>query len=284
MSTEKFVEPLCYDYKYLFRPDLLKGKVAFITGGGSGICFTIAEIFMRHQCDTVIVSRNLTRLQASSKCLENATGQKCLPVKADVRKPEEIKEAVIKALQEFQRIDILINGAAGNFLCPAAKLSFNAFRTVMDIDTMGTFNASKIVFEKYMKDHGGVIVNITSTQHLSGVPMQCHVGAAKSAIEALTKHLAVEWGPNNVRIMCVAPGPVEETEGYRRLAGPASKEDILKIIPIRKIGTRCDIANIILFVVSEAAGLLTGSCIIADGGSWMGMMSAVFNQIPPPKL
>lgn len=255
--------------------------MAFITGGGSGICFTIAEIFMRHQCDTVIVSRNLARLENSARCLEDATGKKCLPVQADVRKPEEIKYAVDKALKEFQRIDILINGAAGNFLCPAVGLSFNAFRTIMDIDTMGTFNSSKIVYEKYMQDHGGVIVNITATQHLTGVPMQCHVGAAKSAIEALTRHLAVEWGPSNVRIMCVAPGPVEETEGYRRLAGSISKKELQKIIPLGKVSTRCDIANIVLFVASEAAHLLTGSCIIADGGSWMGMTAASVLNISP---
>ncbi|NXW68723.1 DECR2 reductase, partial [Hirundo rustica] len=130
-------------YRHLLSPDLLEGQVAFITGGGSGIGFRIAEIFMRHGCRTVIASRSLQRVSEASKKLVAATGQQCLPLSLDVRQPQTIAAAVDEALKEFKRIDILINGAAGNFLCPASALSFNAFKTVMDIDTMGTFNTSK---------------------------------------------------------------------------------------------------------------------------------------------
>ncbi|CAI9726295.1 Hypothetical predicted protein [Octopus vulgaris] len=273
-------EPVCLDYEYLYHPDLLKNKVAFITGGGSGICFTIAEIFMRHNCDTVIASRKLEKLVKSAEILEKATGKQCLPIQADVRKPHEIQNAVDKALQKFGKIDIVINGAAGNFLCLASDMSFHAFQTIQEIDTMGTFNVSKVVYEKYMKDHGGVILNITATQHYRGVPMQCHVGAAKSAIEALTKHLAVEWGPNGVRVLCLAPGPVSNSEGYRRLVSPEISEAVLREhVPIGQIATRSDIANIAVFLVSKAAELLTGVTVVADGGQWMGSLKSWTNQI-----
>ncbi|XP_014789868.1 peroxisomal 2,4-dienoyl-CoA reductase [(3E)-enoyl-CoA-producing] isoform X2 [Octopus bimaculoides] len=273
-------ERVCLDYEYLYHPDLLKNKVAFITGGGSGICFTIAEIFMRHNCDTVIASRKLEKLVKSADILEKATGKQCLPIQADVRKPHEIQNAVDKSLQKFGKIDIVINGAAGNFLCLASNMSFHAFQTIQEIDTMGTFNVSKVVYEKYMRDHGGVILNITATQHYRGVPLQCHVGAAKSAIEALTKHLAVEWGPNGIRVLCIAPGPVSNSEGYRRLVSPEISEAMLsEHIPIGQIATRSDIANIAVFLVSKAAGLLTGVTVVADGGHWMGSLKSWTDQI-----
>ncbi|KAK6475984.1 peroxisomal 2,4-dienoyl-CoA reductase isoform X1 [Huso huso] len=200
-------------------PDLLKDKVAFITGGGSGIGFRIAEVLMRHGCDTVIGSRNQERLAEAAKKLTTATGRHCLPLSLDVRQPQTITAAVEETLREFGRIDILINNAAGNFLCPASALSFNAFKTVMEIDTMGTFNTSKVIYEKWLKDHGGAIVNISATLSYRGQALQVHAGSAKAAIDAMTKHLAVEWGPNNIRVNSLAPGPISGTEGYRRLGG-----------------------------------------------------------------
>ncbi|KAK3089878.1 hypothetical protein FSP39_007281 [Pinctada imbricata] len=260
----------CIDnYKYIFNPKLLSGKVAFVTGGGTGICFTVTEILMRHGCDAVIVSRKLDKLKESAETLSRVTGRKCIPVQMDVRKPESVINAVEEALKNFRRIDILVNGAAGNFLCPASSMSFNAFRTVMEIDAHGTFNVSKVVYDKYMKDHGGVIVNITALLHVRGRILQAHAGSAKAAIEAMTRHLAVEWGLNGIRVMCVAPGPIGDTEGMSRLGGALLTEEMEKSIPIQRIGTREDIGNTVLYVVSDAAQLLTGTTIYADGGSWL---------------
>uniref|UniRef100_A0A8C6CWJ4 Peroxisomal 2,4-dienoyl-CoA reductase [(3E)-enoyl-CoA-producing] n=1 Tax=Moschus moschiferus TaxID=68415 RepID=A0A8C6CWJ4_MOSMO len=205
------------EYRHLFRPDLLQDKVAFITGGGSGIGFRIAEIFMRHGCHTVIASRSLARVSMAAGKLAAATGQKCLPLSLDVRAPLAIAAAVEQALKEFRKIDILINCAAGNFLCPASALSSNAFKTVMDIDTLGTFNVSRVLYEKFFRDHGGVIVNITATLGARGQVLQVHAGSAKAAVDAMTRHLAVEWGPQNIRVNSLAPGPISGTEGLRRL-------------------------------------------------------------------
>ncbi|KAL4239921.1 Peroxisomal 2 [Mactra antiquata] len=262
-------EKLIDEYKYVFNKDLLKGKVAFITGGGSGIGFTITEVLMRHGCDTVIASRRLDKLQDSASALEAATGRKCLPVQMDVRDPKKVQAAVREAMTKFGKINILVNSAAGNFLCPAEGLSFNAFRTVMDIDTNGTFNTTKVVFDEYMKNNGGTIVNITALLQVRGQAYQLHAGCAKAAIETMTKHLAVEWGEKGIRVMCVAPGPISDTEGFSRLGGKALSDEYVKNIPVQRLGTREDIANTVLYVVSDAAQLLTGTTVIADGGSWL---------------
>ncbi|KAM9817262.1 peroxisomal 2,4-dienoyl-CoA reductase [(3E)-enoyl-CoA-producing] [Neosynchiropus ocellatus] len=257
-------------YTHIYSPDLLKNQVAFITGGGSGIGLRIAEIFMRHGCDTVIASRNMEKLTEAAKKLSAVSGRKCLPLCIDVRKPETIVDAVDETLKEFGRLDILINNAAGNFLCPASALSFNAFKTVLEIDTIGTFNASKAVFDKWFKDHGGNIVNISATLPYRGQALQVHAGSAKAANDAMTKHLAVEWGPSGVRVNAVAPGPISGTEGFRRLGGPrAQSTNVFQSIPLQRAGNKTEMAHCTLFLASRASSYVTGAILVADGGSWL---------------
>ncbi|XP_036936569.1 peroxisomal 2,4-dienoyl-CoA reductase isoform X1 [Acanthopagrus latus] len=257
-------------YTHIYSPDLLKGQVAFITGGGSGIGFRIAEIFMRHGCDTVIASRNLDKLKEAAEKLSAASGRRCLPLCLDVRQPESIAAAVDETLKEFGRIDILINNAAGNFLCPAASLSFNAFKTVMEIDTMGTFNTSKVVYEKWFQNHGGNIVNISATLGYRGQGLQVHAGSAKAANDAMTKHLAVEWGPSGVRVNTLAPGPVSGTEGFRRLGGPRGEAaGAFQSIPLQRAGNKTEMAHCTLFLASRVSSYVTGAILVADGGAWL---------------
>ncbi|KAG9276160.1 peroxisomal 2,4-dienoyl-CoA reductase [(3E)-enoyl-CoA-producing] [Astyanax mexicanus] len=257
-------------YSHIYSPDLLKDKVAFVTGGGSGIGFRIAEILMRHGCDTVIASRNLEKLAEAAKKLTSATGRHCLPLQMDVRQPETITVAVDEMLKEFGRVDILINNAAGNFLCPATSLSFNGFKTVLEIDTMGTFNTSKVLYEKWFKDHGGSIVNISATLGYRGQALQVHAGSAKAANDAMTKHLAVEWGPSGVRVNTVAPGPISGTEGYRRLGGSfAENAGAFRSIPLQRAGNKTEMAHAVLFLASRAASYVTGATVVADGGAWL---------------
>ncbi|KAM4525033.1 peroxisomal 2,4-dienoyl-CoA reductase [(3E)-enoyl-CoA-producing] isoform 2-T2 [Odontesthes bonariensis] len=257
-------------YTHIYSPDLLKDHVGFITGGGSGIGLRIAEIFMRHGCDTVIASRNLDKLKEAAKKLSAASGRRCLPLCLDVRQPESINAAVDETLKEFGRVDVLVNNAAGNFLCPASALSFNAFKTVLEIDTMGTFNTSKVVYDKWFKDHGGNIVNISATLPYRGQALQVHAGSAKAANDAMTKHLAVEWGPNGVRVNAVAPGPISGTEGYRRLGGPkAEAVGSFESIPLERAGNKTEMAHCTLFLASRASSYVTGAILVADGGAWL---------------
>ncbi|XP_018590409.1 peroxisomal 2,4-dienoyl-CoA reductase [(3E)-enoyl-CoA-producing] isoform X3 [Scleropages formosus] len=225
---------------------------------------------MRHGCDAVIGSRNLEKLIQASKKLTAATGRHCLPLALDVRQPETVIAAIEEALKEFGKIDILVNNAAGNFLCPATSLSFNAFRTVMEIDTMGTFNTSKVVYEKWFKDHGGCIVNISATLGYRGQALQVHAGSAKAANDAMTRHLAVEWGPSGVRVNSLAPGPISGTEGYRRLGGlSAQTSGMFETIPLQRAGSKTEMAHGVLFLASQASSYVTGACLVADGGSWL---------------
>lgn len=268
------------EYKYLFQKDLLRGKVAFITGGASGIGFRIAELFMRHGCSTVIASRRMEKLQQSAKELSSCTGQACLPLQMDVRKYDNVLKAVKEAVKRFGKIDILVNSAAGNFLCPASSLSANGFKTVLEIDTMGTFNSSKAMYEECFKTSGGVIINISATLYYNGKVLQTHAGAAKAAIDAMTRHLAVEWGPQNIRINSIAPGPIEGTEGMSKLGGKAlsdsNKETMLSLIPLQRLGTRTEIAESAVFLASPLSSFMTGSVMVVDGGEWlMGQVGGV---------
>ncbi|NWX90307.1 DECR2 reductase, partial [Nothoprocta pentlandii] len=258
------------EYRHLFSADILAGQVAFITGGGSGIGFRIAEVFMSAPLPKESPRKNLPSLLQASKKLVAATGQRCLPLSLDVRQPQTIVAAVDEALKEFERIDILINGAAGNFLCPASALSFNAFKTVMDIDTIGTFNTSKVLFEKCFRDRGGVIVNITATLSYRGQALQVHAGSAKAAIDAMTRHLAVEWGPNNIRVNSLAPGPITGTEGFRRLGGKFAEEaSHFEMIPLHRAGNKTEIAHGVLYLASPLSSYVTGTTLVVDGGSWL---------------
>jgi peroxisomal 2,4-dienoyl-CoA reductase len=250
----------------IFTKDLLKGKVAFITGGGTGICKGITEAFAEHGCETVITSRKAEHLEPTAAEITAKTGKQCLAVVADVRYPEQVEAAVAKAIETLGRIDILINGAAGNFLCPAAEMSYNAFSTVIDIDTKGTWNVSRAVFKGWMQEHGGHILNISATLHYGGTPMQLHVSAAKAAIDAMTRNLAVEWGPAGVRVNGIAPGAVGDTEGAQRLFPGEIAEKISKMTPIRRIGRIADVANLALFLCSDAASNINGHTVITDGG------------------
>lgn len=255
-------------YKYLFQPDLLRGKVAFITGGGSGIGFTIVEIFLRHGCKVAIASRNEQRLKEAAEKFEAATGGKVFYVKMDIRKPAEIQAAIDATLGEYGRIDILVNNAAGNFLAPITGLSFNAYRTVLEIDTMGTFFTSKVVYEKTMRKTGGVIVNISATLSYRGNCLQAHAGSAKAAIDALTKHMAMEWGPDNIRVIGLAPGPIGDTEGMRRLGG-GRLDAVAQMIPLKRLGTRQEMAHAVLFLAAETGSYISGETLVADGAAWM---------------
>lgn len=250
----------------IFRDSLFAGRVALITGGATGIGRGIAEALARHGADLALLSRKADNLAAASAEIEAATGRRCLALPADIRNPEAVDAAVARTVAELGRLDILVNNAAGNFPCASEDLSPNGFGAVVDIDAKGTWHASRSAFRAWMKEHGGQILNISATLHHGGTPGQVHVAAAKAAVDAMTRTLAVEWGPLGVRVNAIAPGPIGDTEGARRLFPGPVADRLRAQIPIRRLGAIEDIASLALFVLSEAGSNLNGAILVSDGG------------------
>ena len=250
----------------IFNNDLFLGKVALITGGATGIGRGIAEALARLGADVAIVSRRQENLTTAAEQLTATTGRRCLALVADVRQPDAVESAVNRAVEELGGLDIVVNNAAGNFLCASADLSPNGFGTVIDIDAKGTWNVCRAAYQAKFKERGGQILNISATLHYGGTPGQLHVAAAKAAVDALTRTLAVEWGPQGIRVNAIAPGPIGDTEGARRLFPGKVGDMIRAATPTGRIGSIDDIANLAVFILSEAGTHLNGAIIVSDGG------------------
>ena len=251
----------------IFADNILQGKVAFVTGGGTGITGGIARAFAEHGAKLAITSRKEENLAAMKKTVEDGGGE-CFTVAADVRDFDAVQTAVGKTVEHYGKIDIVVNGAAGNFLCAADQLSPNGFGTVVDIDTKGTFNVCRAAFEE-LKKSKGQILNISATLHYLATPMQIHVSAAKAGVDAITRNLSAEWGRHGIRVNGIAPGPIEDTEGMKRLLMPELREKIMRKIPIGRFGRIADIENAALFLTSDAASYINGVTLVVDGGSWL---------------
>jgi peroxisomal 2,4-dienoyl-CoA reductase len=251
----------------VFRDGLLAGHVALITGGGTGICRGIAHAFARLGADVCIVGRRADVLATTASELSAATGRRVLAHAADVRDATAVADSIRHTIEEFGKLDTLVNGAAGNFLAPAAALSPNGFRAVVDIDLVGTFHASRAAFEALSASKHGLVLNITATLHYHGTPLQLHASAAKAGVDAITRNLAVEWGRFGIRACGIAPGPIAETEGMRRLAPAGELADRARAaIPAGRFGAIGEIAAAAVFLRSPAAAYITGHVLVVDGG------------------
>ncbi|HEX8853925.1 MAG TPA: SDR family oxidoreductase, partial [Pyrinomonadaceae bacterium] len=187
---------------------------------------------------------------------------------ADVRDFAQVERAVSATVERYGALDIVVNGAAGNFLCKAEELSPNGFGTVVDIDLKGTFNVCRAAFAE-LKRARGQILNISATLHYGGTPYQLHVSAAKAGVDALTRNLAVEWGAYGIRVNAIAPGPVEDTEGMKRLVPEPVKERLRRKIPLGRFARIRDIEHCAVFLCSDAAAYINGAVIPIDGGHWL---------------
>lgn len=266
----------------IFRPGLLDGQVALITGGGTGIGFGIAEQLAALGAHVVLASRKLEHLEAAAERLRGAGGRASVAT-VDVRDAEAVRAMVERVRDAQGRIDLLVNNAAGNFYVPSETMSANAWRSVVEIDLFGTFFCSQAVFPvmKAQPD-GGRIVNVSMTLHYRGWPQMAHATAAKAGIDALTRTLAVEWAPHRVRVNAVAPGPIP-TEGVRKAFTPPSAGGVVdafgveramgdyarRAIPLQRWGSPHDIGNVVTFLASPGGDWITGAIIVADGGEWL---------------
>ena len=235
-----------------------------MTGGATGIGKEIARSLGRHGARVCIASRKQENLEAATRELE-AEGLEVSWFACDIREGEQV-DRLIECLRDlWGALDIVVNNAAGNFPAPITGISYNGFRSVVDIDLRGTYNVSKAAFEAFLQQRGGHIVNITAPFQNMGVSLQAHVAAAKAGVDSLTRTCAVEFGPSGVRVNAIAPGATADTEGMDRFE--AVETAGASPCPLGYVGSKQDIANAVLFLSSEAASYLTGQVIAVDGGT-----------------
>ncbi|MEY4855510.1 MAG: hypothetical protein RL409_516 [Gemmatimonadota bacterium] len=266
----------------IFRPGLLDGQVALVTGGGTGIGLGISQLLAELGAHVVMASRKPANLEAARADIASRGG-KVTAVQLDVRDPEQVKAAVDGVAQQLGRIDVLVNNAAGNFYAPSATLSPNAWKSVVEIDLYGTFYCSQAVYPIMAAQGGGRIVSTSMTLHYRGWPMMAHATAAKAGVDALTRTLAVEWAPQRIRVNAIAPGPIP-TDGVRKAFTPPADSGVPDVfaaadarmaeyakkgIPLGRWGSPRDIANMVAFLASPAGDWITGSIFVIDGGEWL---------------
>ena len=247
-----------------FAADLFKGKTVFVTGGGSGINLGVAKNFAALGADIAICGRTQNKLDAAAEELR-ALGARVCPVAADVRDITALEAAFARSNDELGPMDVLVCGAAGNFLVPAEQLSSNGFKTVIDIDLVGSFNASRAAFEQLRRTRGCVIYISAGMAYMPHA-FQVHVGAAKAGIDMLMRNLALEWGRHGIRANSIVPGPIEGTEGLSRLNDPTQKQAFIEAIPLRRFGSVDDIGQTAAFLASPLAAYVTGCVVVCDGG------------------
>ncbi|MCB1824850.1 MAG: SDR family oxidoreductase [Candidatus Competibacteraceae bacterium] len=247
-----------------FTHDLFQGKTVFITGGGSGINLGIARNFAAVGADLGILGRSQDKLNAAAAELR-ALGARVSTHAADVRDYPALEKAMRDAREELGPIHTLICGAAGNFPCPAEQISPNGFKAVVDIDLLGSFHTCRAAFEQLRETRGNIIF-ISAGMAFMPYAFQAHVGAAKAGIDNMMRNLALEWGRFGIRCNSIAPGPIEGTEGMRRLVPEGGADALKQAIPLGRFGTPDDIGQLSVFLASPLASYITGTLVVADGG------------------
>jgi NAD(P)-dependent dehydrogenase (short-subunit alcohol dehydrogenase family) len=248
------------------NPFSVDGKVAIITGGGTGIGKAIVTEFARFGAKVVTGSRNVENCQATVDEVKKMGGQ-AIALKCDVRNPDDCQAIVDAAVKEYGRLDVLVNNHGASFVSPAEDISPNGWATIININLNGLFFLSKAAM-KVMKEQkeGGAIINIASMAGVSGAPNMSHYGAAKAGVVNLARTLSYEWAPYNIRVNCIAPGPIV-TKGYLDNLGydevPSKFTDP---VPLKRWGKVEEIAWPCIFLASEASGFMTGETICVDGG------------------
>jgi NAD(P)-dependent dehydrogenase (short-subunit alcohol dehydrogenase family) len=255
----------------MFTPSLLKDRVAVVTGGGTGLGLAIAKRLGELGARVVIGSRNAENLERGSAELRHA-GLDPLCVQVDVRNPEQVDELVSRSVRHFGHIDILVNNAAGNFICKAEDLSPNGWNAVIGIVLNGSFFCSRAVGRHMIqRGKGGSIVSILANYVWTGSAGTIHSAAAKAGVMSMTQTLAVEWASHQIRVNAVAPGPIESPGAAKQLWNtPEAVQRITDMVPLRRWGQPSEVADAVAYLVSPGAGFITGEILTIDGGAWLG--------------
>jgi NAD(P)-dependent dehydrogenase (short-subunit alcohol dehydrogenase family) len=225
----------------------------------------MAERFAEHGAKVMLVGRKQEKLDAAASAIQSSGGTAATS-SVDVRDYPAVEAALQKTRDQFGEIDILVCGAAGNFPAPVLGMSANGFKAVIDIDVLGTFNTCRAAYA-HLRKPGATIISISASHASMPIANQSHVCAAKAGVDLLTRTLAIEWGPVGIRANCITPGPTDDTEGMRRLAPtPEIRRKVEDAVPLRRFGTKDELADLALFLCSDAAAYITGAIYVCDGG------------------
>ncbi len=248
----------------------LADQVAVVTGGGTGIGLAIARRLGLDGASLVLASRNVDHLTAGERALQS-DGVPVLTVPTDVRDPVQVDALVERAVAEFGRVDILVNNAAGNFICRAEELSPNGWNAVVGIVLNGSFYCARAV-GRHLIERGsaGSIVSVLANYVWTGNVGTIHSAAAKAGVQSMTQTLGVEWAHHGIRVNAVAPGPVESPGAARQLwSTPDAVDRITQMVPLRRLAQPQEIAEVVAFLCSSRASYVVGETITVDGGAWL---------------
>jgi len=259
--------------KPMLKEGSLADKVIVITGGGSGLGKAMATYFLELGAKVTITSRNIDKLKAVKLELEEKTGGRVLPVQCDVRNYDEVEDMLKATLDEYGKIDGLLNNAAGNFISPTERLSPNAFDTIIDIVLKGTKNCT-LAFGKHWidtKQEKATVLNIVTTYAWTGSAYVVPSATAKAGVLAMTRSLAVEWAKYGIRFNAIAPGPFPTKGAWDRLLPGDLKDkfDMKKKIPLRRVGEHQELANLAAYLMSDYSAYINGEVVTIDGGEWL---------------
>ncbi|PIC64914.1 2,4-dienoyl-CoA reductase [Sporosarcina sp. P13] len=249
----------------------MNGKTVIVTGGSSGLGKAMAIKFANEGANVVITGRNAERLDIAKEEIEQLGGS-VFPFQMDVRDTAQVEEMVRKTTEKFGQIDFLVNNAAGNFVCPAEDLSYNGWKSVIDIVLNGTWYCSQVVGKEWIaKGYKGSILNIIATYAWGAGPGMIHSASAKAGVLAMTRTLAVEWGSKyGIRVNGIAPGPIDDTEGVARLIESQNvHKSAMNAIPLKRFGTKEEIADLAEYLLNAKSAFINGECITIDGGKWL---------------
>ncbi|EXM16013.1 Short-chain dehydrogenase/reductase SDR [Fusarium oxysporum f. sp. vasinfectum] len=266
----------------IWQNNLFDGRVVFCTGGSGTICSAQVKALVQLGANACIVGRNSQKTEEMALAIaEVRAGSKVIGIgNIDVRKLTALEGAVDKCVRELGGIDFVIAGAAGNFLAPIDGLSANAFKSVVDIDLLGSYNTLKSTIPYLLASAarnrnpgsttGGRIIFVSATFHYTGVPYQSHVAAAKAGVDALSASVALEYGPRGLTSNVISPGGIEGTEGLQRLSSEASRESgqAARNIPLGRYGLLKEVSDATVFLFSEAGNYINGHVLVVDGGAW----------------
>ena len=251
-----------------FRDDLFAGRVAFVAGGTSGINLGIAKRFVELGAKVALIGRNYDKAIQAARSIGSEA--QSMAMSADVRDYDVVRAALQSTVEAWGPIDYVISGAAGNFVAPAAGMSANGFKVVVDIDLLGTFNVFRAAHDLVRKP-GASMIAISAPQAAHPRTLQAHACAAKAGVNQLVRVLAMEWGREGIRVNAISPGPIAGTEGMARLA-PTPEASAARIarIPLRRYGELHDVAESAVFLCSQSAAYVNGTVLDCDGGASLG--------------